>query len=152
MLTDFRDSTVEGIRYFSGIATYSKDIDLQGASRAGERLWLDLGEVHELAEIWINGKLAGTAWKPPFRVDITDLVSPNMNHIEIKVVNKWVNRLIGDVQPNVTQKITFTAANGKIPRGMDSAAFERRGRMPYRPDAPLVPAGLLGPVKVLTTS
>ena len=148
-LIDFRDHADPGIKYFSGIATYAKDIDLPASRPAGQALWLDLGQVHELAEVWVNGKLAGTAWKPPYRVDIGALVQPGRNRIEIKAVNTWVNRLIGDMQPGVTQKIAFTAADGRIPEGMDPAGMPRATRRPYAADAPLTPSGLLGPVTVV---
>jgi hypothetical protein len=128
-LTDFRDNTNPGIRYFSGIATYTKDVQVPG-DLAGKQLWLDLGQVYNLAEVWVNGKLAGTAWKPPYRVDISSLVAAGANKIEIRSVNLWVNRLIGDAQPGVENKITLTT------------------RSFYRADSPLVPSGLIGPVKI----
>jgi alpha-L-rhamnosidase len=168
-LADFRENSDPGIRYFSGVATYSKEIPLPAVSKGSEaHLWLDLGQVGDLAEVWVNGKLMGTAWKPPYRVDIASAAVPGANRIEIKAVNLWVNRLIGDVQPGVTQKITFTWVDGKPlppgpsrsrPTGMPSRPDEplppglSRGRpaaMPYRPDAPLRPSGLIGPVKVVS--
>ncbi len=147
-LADFRDNADLGIKYFSGIATYDREITAPKLA-AGERLWLDLGQVSDLAEVWVGGKLAGTAWKPPYRVDVTDVVKPGKNAVQIKVVNKWVNRLIGDVQPGVTKKITFTAADGRVPDGADPAAFARSQRMPYAANAPLVPSGLIGPVTLV---
>jgi len=111
-LADFRDNTDPGIRYFSGIATYVKDVDLRAQAIGSGKIWLDLGQVSNLAEVWVNGKLSGTAWKPPYKVDTGSEVQTGLNHIEIKSVNLWVNRLIGDTQPGVTKKITFTAADG----------------------------------------
>jgi hypothetical protein len=149
-LADFRDNSDPGIRYFSGIATYSKDVTLGARDLAGGgRLWLDLGDVHNLAEVWVNGQLAGTAWKPPYRVDISSQVKPGRNQLEIRAVNLWVNRLIGDVQPRNTTKITFTQADGKVAPGTPPAAVANQLRMPYAADAPLVPSGLIGPVTVL---
>ena len=131
-LTDFRDNSDPGIRYFSGVATYTKEVQLP-AQKLGAtgHLWLDLGLVNNLAEVWVNGKLAGTAWKPPYRVNITDLVTKGSNKVEIKSVNTWVNRLIGDAQPGVTEKVTLT-----------TRAF-------YKADFPLKASGLMGPVKVI---
>ena len=147
-LADFRDNADAGIRYFSGIASYTHDLRLDRKSLAASRLWLDLGEVRDLAEVWVNGTLVGTAWKPPYRVDITEAVKRGVNHIEIKSVNVWVNRFIGDVQPGNPRKITFTAADGKVPTGDPDAAGRmfRQLQMPYGANAPLRPAGLLGPV------
>jgi hypothetical protein len=132
-LMDFRDHADPGVKYFSGIATYSKEVQLPAQS-SGNHLWIDLGEVNTLAEVWVNGKLAGTTWKPPYRVDISNVAVAGTNRIEIKAVSLWVNRLIGDAQPGVTNKVTLT-----------TRAF-------YRADSPLKPSGLLGPVQILSNA
>jgi hypothetical protein len=133
-LYDFRESTDNGIRYFSGIATYSKDVDLSQSAIDRGDLVIDLGVVNNLAEVWVNGQLAGTTWKPPYRVDITDFISAGTNKLEIKSVNTWVNRLIGDEQPGVGKEDKVTLTN----------------RMFYRSDSPLVPSGLIGPVQLIS--
>ncbi len=46
-LTDFRDNLDPGIRYFSGIATYSKDVGLSRRTIGSGKVWLDLGQVTE---------------------------------------------------------------------------------------------------------
>jgi hypothetical protein len=149
-LADFRDNQDPGIRYFSGIATYTKDLKLTAQElRSGRHLWLDLGQVDDLAEVWVNGQLAGTTWKPPYRIDITSRVKPGRNQLELRVVNLWVNRLIGDVQPGNTTKITFTQADGKVNPDTPPAEAANQLRMPYAADAPLRPSGLLGPVTLL---
>jgi len=130
-LIDFRDSPDPGIRYFSGIATYKKEVQIP-VNISDKELWIDLGQVFNLAEVWVNGQIAGTAWKPPFRVKIGNLVNEGNNIIEIKAVNLWVNRLIGDAQPGVENKITLTTRNF------------------YRADSPLVPSGLTGPVRIIS--
>jgi hypothetical protein len=145
-LADFRDNSDPGIRYYSGIATYVKDVQLSAKAIGGGKIWLDLGQVDDLAEVWVNGRLAGTAWKPPYKVDITNLAQAGTNHIEIKSVNLWVNRLIGDVQPGVAKKITFTAADGKID---PNTPRPRSASMPYKADAALRPSGLIGPVTIV---
>jgi hypothetical protein len=80
-----------------------------------------------VAQVTINGKLVGTSWHAPFRLDVSDAVKAGRNHIEVQVANLWVNRLIGDAQPGA-QKVTFTT----LPT--------------YRAAAPLRPSGLIGPV------
>ena len=96
-LKSWTDSTDEGIKYFSGTATYTKDIDIPaGDLGAGHSLWLDLGRVKNLAEVSLNGKSLGILWKPPFRVDITGAAQRGKNKLEIKITNLWPNRLIGD--------------------------------------------------------
>jgi hypothetical protein len=119
-----------GIKYFSGIATYTKEFSTPNGWKAGQPLWIDLGEVKELAEVSVNGKPAGAAWHAPYRIDIGSAAKPGKNSLEVRVANLWVNRLIGDAQPGA-KKITFTA-------------------MPtYTKDAPLRPSGLIGPVTLM---
>ncbi|MEO6092550.1 MAG: glycosyl hydrolase [Novosphingobium sp.] len=122
-----RDS---GIKYFSGIATYTKDFTAPRGWKRGAPLWLDLGEVRELAEVSVNGTPAGAVWHAPYRLDIGKNVREGRNRLEVRVANLWVNRLIGDAQPGA-RKITWTA-------------------MPtYRADAPLRRSGLIGPVRLM---
>jgi hypothetical protein len=122
-------STVPGIRYFSGIATYSSSFTLPTAIDPGKPMTLDLGQVGDLAEVRVNGRMVGTVWHAPYRLDISAAIRRGTNRIEVRVANAWVNRLIGDAQPGA-KPITWTA-------------------MPsYKPDAPLRPAGLIGPVTI----
>ena len=85
------------MKYFSGTATYTKTVQVDGRSfRPGQKIWLNLGAVNDLAEVSINGKPLGTLWKSPFQVDVTGALKPGANQLEIKVTNEWTNRLIGD--------------------------------------------------------
>jgi hypothetical protein len=134
-LTSWSDSSDEGVQYVSGKGTYTKTIDATADwSAKGAHVWLDLGDVKNLAEVSVNGKPLGIVWKTPYRVDITPALTPGKNAVEIKVTNAWVNRIIGDRQPNVTKTYTFT-----------SPKF-------YKADSKLVASGLLGPVKVIRIS
>jgi hypothetical protein len=87
--------------------------------------------VKNIAEVSVNGKPAGILWKRPFRAEATSALKPGANALEIKVTNLWVNRLIGDQQPNVAQRFTYTAQQF------------------YRADSPLLPSGLIGPVQIV---
>ncbi|MBA4090488.1 MAG: glycoside hydrolase [Sphingobium sp.] len=129
-LTPLESNADKGVRYFSGIATYATRFALPKGVKSGAPLWIDLGKIGDLAEVRVNGRLAGTSWFAPYRLDIGKLVKPGNNQLEVKVANLWVNRLIGDQQPGA-EKITFTAAPT------------------YKPDAPLRPSGLIGPVQLL---
>ena len=51
-----------------------------------------------MAAVNFNGQSLGTLWKPPFRIDATAAVKPGANSLEVKVVNLWINRMIGDEQ------------------------------------------------------
>ena len=97
-------------------------------------MWIDLGDVKNLAEVTVNGKSLGVVWHTPYRVDATSALKPGANEVTIKVINAWVNRLIGDEQPGVTTKITFADVK------------------PYKAKSPLLPSGLLGPVHVYSVS
>jgi hypothetical protein len=128
-LKSFTENTDLGIKYFSGTASY-KSTFTAPKNLKGEYI-IDLGEIKNVAEVLVNGKLIGTVWKKPFKVELSDAFKMGENSIEIKVTNLWVNRLIGDAQPETKNKITFTT-------------------MPfYQANSPLLPSGLLGPVKVL---
>ncbi len=130
-LRSWSDSEDTGVKYFSGHGTYSKTIDAPAAWFApGAELWLDLGDVKNLAEVTVNGTSLGILWKAPFRVNVANVLKPGTNKLEVKVTNLWVNRLIGDQQPGALQKYTFTTHN------------------PYKANSPLLPSGLLGPVQV----
>jgi alpha-L-rhamnosidase len=127
-LTDWSKSTDPGIKYFSGTGTYTRSINVPSSVLGKTKaLFLDLGDVRDVAEVYVNGKLAGAAWKAPYRVDISAVAKPGKNAIDIRVANLWVNRLIGDAQPDA-KPITYTTLKT------------------YRADAPLRPSGLIGPV------
>ena len=131
-LISWSESPDPGVKYFSGTGTYSKTIQAPADwFKAGSKLWLDLGDVKNLAEITVNGRPLGIFWKAPFRVDVTSALKAGANTLEIKVANLWVNRLIGDEQPGAAKKYTYTAVEF------------------YRADSPLLPSGLIGPVKIV---
>jgi hypothetical protein len=134
-LTSWTENNDAGIKYFSGTATYSKTINVPAnAISKGAQLWLDLGDVKNIAEVTVNGKSLGVLWKKPFRLEASNVLKSGENKVEIKITNLWVNRLIGDAQPDVKQKITYTT----IPF--------------YKASSPLLPSGLLGPVKIISVS
>lgn len=127
--TDSRDA---GIKYFSGIGTYQKDFRVEPRDiRVGQRMILDLGDVGELADVIVNGQAAATVWHAPYRADVTALLKPGVNKLEVRVANLWVNRLIGDKQPGAAA-VAFTVTST------------------YTPDAPLRRSGLIGPVTLIS--
>src|SRR5207253_1853965 len=90
-LRSWTQSSEESIKYFSGTATYRADADVPAdALQLDRRCLLDLGDVHDLASVRINGKALGTLWTPPFVIDVTDAIRPGKNQIEIDVTNRWV--------------------------------------------------------------
>lgn len=130
-LASWSDSPIEGVRHFSGTATYRRTLQADAAwFGKGKRLRLDLGEVHEIAEVLVNGHAVTTLWKQPYSVEVGAWLRPGSNSVELRVTNLWPNRLIGDAQPGAKP---FTFSTFKA----------------YGPDATLLPSGLLGPVRVL---
>ncbi len=106
-LTNWAARSEQGIKYYSGTATYEKTFELP-AAQAGQRLWLDLGNVREIAVVRLNGKPLGGLWSPPFRVEITEALKPAVNTLEVEVVNFWPNRIIGDQFLPPDQRYTKT--------------------------------------------
>jgi hypothetical protein len=110
-----------------------KRFDLPAEVRGGGRLLLDLGTVKNIARVRLNGRELGTVWTAPWRVEVTDAVRPTDNELEIDVTNLWPNRLIGDATLPPEQRLTRT-------------------NIALDPQAKLLPSGLLGPVRLLTSS
>lgn len=149
-----------GIRFFSGTATYRTAFDLPASLFGGDReLVLDLGEVAVIAGGKLNGQDLPVLWKPPFRTPIQGFAKPGRNELEIQVTNLWPNRMIGDaalpddMEWQGARKGSSLPASwpdwlvqGK-PRPSGRIAFCTRKDV-YSKDDPLLPSGLLGPVRV----
>ncbi|MCS7224542.1 MAG: glycosyl hydrolase [Armatimonadetes bacterium] len=144
----------DGVRYFSGTAVYTVAVDIpKEFLQPPLSLVLDLGQVKYLARVLVNGKEAGVLWKPPFQVDITRLVRPGTNTLEIAVTNLWVNRLIGDEflpddrewNPNGSLKDWPEWMKKGLPKPQTGRITWTTWRH-YSKDSPLMESGLLGPV------
>src|SRR4029434_7507340 len=123
----------EGVKYFSGTATYTKTIQAPRAwFRPGAKILLSLGTVNDLAEVSINGSSLGTLWKQPYEGDVTRALKPGDNQLEIKVTNEWTNRIIGDRAAPPDKKILST-----LPQS-------------FGPPPTLSESGLLGPVTIVS--
>ena len=122
-----------GVKYFSGTAVYSKTITVPANLLGQDKpLYLDLGSVAVIAEVRLNGKNLGILWKRPFRVDVSAAAKAGDNELEVKVVNLWPNRLIRDSGLPEKDRLTWSTWN------------------PYRSTDPLLPSGLLGPVRLMS--
>ncbi len=120
-----------GIKFYSGTATYTKTFDWKAESgNESADVWINLGEVRELAEVRVNGKPCGIVWTPPFRVNITAALRSGANTLEIDVVNFWPNRIIGDAALPAEQRRTRTNVRT------------------LTKETALMPSGLLGPVRL----
>lgn len=150
-LKDWTLRLEEGIKYYSGIAVYRQNFDLPIASTKDKnnRLYLDLGEVKNLARVWLNGQDMGVVWTNPWRVDITGAVKQKGNTLEIEVANLWPNRLIGD------EKLSDDGIKeGLWPDWLIKGKERTSGRYTfttfkhYKKDFSLLKSGLIGPVTI----
>jgi hypothetical protein len=135
-LEDWTQRPESAVKHFSGTAVYRKVFDLSDPStirNPQSTIYLDLGVVKDTAKVKLNGKDLGVVWCHPWRADITSAVKPGENQLEIEVVNLWPNRLAGDRALPETQRRTQT-------------------NIPIDPRKPLLPSGLLGPVRLLAQS
>lgn len=161
----------QGIRFFSGTATYYKAFKLPfHFNKSGLRWFLDLGQVEVLAEVCLNGKELGVCWTRPFQYDITEAIQEGNNRLEVGVTNLWPNRLIGDEQLPGANSFAPAALSGSfeslINGGIEafpSWYLERKpkpddGRISfttwrhYGSKDPLLAGGLIGPVKIFAAA
>jgi hypothetical protein len=157
-----------GVKYFSGTATYHRQFEVPAPMLGKNRgLYLDLGRVSIIAQAKLNGRDLGILWKPPFSVEVTDILRAGANDLEVRVVNLWPNRLIGDEQlPNDCEWEPPSTSRNPVP----SDWGEVLGRWPHwllenKPSPtgrvafttwkywtkndPLLESGLLGPVRII---
>ena len=137
-LISWTESDDNGIKYFSGTATYQNSFNLDAGS-VKKKMILDLGEVRDVAEVFVNGKSAGILWKKPYQADISQLVKAGENDLKIEIVNLWVNRMTGDMLSDPKDrycKTNQTFMTKEVWPGGDE---------PFR----LQTAGLLGPVNLI---
>lgn len=154
-LKDWTESSEEGIKYYSGTASYHKSIILDPLKK-NERCVLRMENVNVIAHVYVNGVDAGIYWKPPFDVDITDLVVKGENDLKIEITNLWPNRLIGDEQypDDVTKsgnwrsgelyeypEWVWNQADRPEKRRVSFTTFKH-----YKPEDNLLPSGMTGNV------
>lgn len=126
--TQFED---DNIKYFSGDATYTKTFDYTEDIK-NKRVFIRLNPLTSIAEVKINSQSAGKIWTAPWEIDITDYLQKEDNILEIRVVNNWVNRLIGDARLPEGERKTWAPVNL------------------YNGTEGLQPSGLTGPVEIFS--
>jgi hypothetical protein len=171
-LADWTSFQHEGIRHYSGTATYRKIFVIKESFvSANRRFTLDLGEVHIAARVSLNGRDMGVAWCEPYQLDITSALKAGPNEIRIDVTNQWRNRLIGDEAfPNLTgydlrphMRKPLLVSNPELSlineykmvdwySNNEPALLGERSTFTTYPffekGDELIPAGLIGPVKI----
>ncbi len=137
----------QGIRYYSGEATYQKTFDQPAGIAESGRVFLDLGVVHKLARVNLNGEDLGIVWTPPYRLDVTGKLRPSANQLEVTVVNTWVNRLIGDQRPADKDARKLTWENGMLEgRTWNAGRYTFTTAPGVNADSPLLDSGLWGDI------
>jgi hypothetical protein len=112
-------SLSQNLRYFSGRGHYSLDVQIEERYlRPGLALELDLGEVHDVAEVWINGKKVDTLLMRPYRVNVAPYLKAGSNHFEVVVINTLRNRLVGDGLSGDPHFVMFQRRIFFMPSGM----------------------------------
>jgi hypothetical protein len=140
-LVDWTTRPEEGIKYFSGTATYRKTFEAT-AEQAGRKAVLQLGTVAALAQVRLNGKDLGVVWTAPWQAELTGALKPGKNELEIEVTNPWANRLVGDAGLPPEQRIT--KSNMQYEKGKRTLkAFQG-----FASEDALQPSGLQGPVRI----
>lgn len=149
------------VKYFSGTATYSKKFEI---SDLKSQITLDLGKVHDLVRVTLNGKDLGVLWHAPFTLDITSALKAGENTLDLAVTNTWHNRLVGDEQ----FPADFEWGEDRDDKGRAMKAYpewfvknqarpEQRRKCfvtwyYHRKNTALLPAGLIGPVRLVPRS
>jgi hypothetical protein len=124
----------EGVKYYSGTATYSRYFNVQAdALQSGASAYVMFEDIQEMARVSINGNDCGTVWLPPYKANITKWLKPGNNIITVQVVNTWNNRIVGDLAD--TGKQQYTRTNIKTSK--------------FRANSPLLKSGLLGKAEIV---
>ncbi|ODS84384.1 MAG: hypothetical protein ABS46_03750 [Cytophagaceae bacterium SCN 52-12] len=142
-LTSWTQSDINGIKYYSGTARYEKQFlhPVHANDHPGGRVYLDLGDLSHVAEVWLNGRPLGITWAKPYRFDVTGLLVPGLNKLVVEVANTWSNRITGDAITG--EKFTKTHITDTFIKGVN------QNRIKWK-DVPLIPSGLFGPVTFTT--
>jgi hypothetical protein len=153
-LEDWAKRPEEGIRYYSGMAVYRKQFAFPESRIASPaaRVYLDLGKVAVMAAVTLNGQDLGILWKPPFRLDVTRSIKAGLNELEIRVVNLWINRQIGDEQLPEDSHRNPDGTLQEWPQWVQEGKPSPTGRYTFtswrlwKKNSPLQESGLIGPV------
>jgi len=146
-LGSWTDSSDDGVKYFSGTANYVNSVNAPPQWFKGKgRLWIDLGDLRDTAELLVNGQHAGSVWHEPYRLEVTGLLHPGRNTLQVRVTNLWVNRMIGDAQPATVGQYAMAVDH---PFNFNHTLGTRVPKHSYKADAPLRTSGLLGPVSIV---
>jgi hypothetical protein len=151
-LQDWTQHEMRGIKYYSGIATYTKSFNIDEVD--DKSYYIDLGVVNDIARVQLNGKDVGVIWCAPWRIDISNALKEGENQLEIEVANRWINRLLGD-----QQELDRNVRTVKFDNGLMGGKEYKAGRYTFTTKSAMrsfkfkepLSSGLLGPVAIQKT-
>ena len=126
------------VRHFAGSGRYRISFDVPaGWRREGNAAAIDLGDLWNIAEVWLNGQPLGITWTKPFRLDASSALREGQNELAVEVTNTWQNRLIADAQlPRADRR---TRTNATASSGVPFAKLKP------------IDSGLFGPVRLIAS-
>lgn len=152
-LASLSEHSIAGVRYFSGVAAYSTAFQVPaGLLQPGYRLTLDLGQVAVSARVRLNGRDLGILWHAPYRVEVTGLLRPGENRLEVEVANLWINRMVGDEHLPEDSRRNPDGTLVEWPEWLEQDRPSPTGRFTFTSwrlwgkEGPLPASGLIGPV------
>ena len=144
----------ECVRYAAGLVTYGRRVEAPMAS-PDTAVILDLGDVRHVAEVMVNGELAGLLWHRPYRVDITRFCRGGAPlDIRVRVALLWPNRMIGDARLRQTVREPGHPAwpdwvlADRSDSGLGIRTFSNF-RTGWKATDSLLLSGLIGPARLL---
>lgn len=151
-------------KFFSGVATYEKQVEVSAPMlRTGLTQRLDFGTgeaatvaggnqgfranfqppVGDAAVVYVNGQRAGSLWCPPYSVDVTGLLKPGANRIQVQVANRAVNYMADTAHHPLPD---YTALNADRTYGGNRFQAQDLNRIQT------MPSGLLGTVQLVAAT
>lgn len=132
-LISWSDILTDGIKYYSGSATYTKDFNLnKEVFTKNEEACINFTDVQELARVYVNGNDCGMLWTPPYRLRITPYLKKGINQITVEAINTWNNRIVGDLR--AADQKPFAKTNAKVK---------------FKSTSPLLPSGIIGKTEIV---
>lgn len=147
-LRSWTESGDTGVKYYSGKGTYRKSfrVDPDFLPAEDEVIYLDLGRLSKVGDVWLNGHHLGIVWSEPYSFDVSGLLSEYENKLVVEIANTWSNRLKGDALGY--GDYTSTNIRSTIVAGNDPLVTSDQTRVPWA-EVPLIQSGLLGPVRLI---
>ena len=86
------------MRNYCGTVAYDTSFEISPC--CGKRVILDLGQVGEQAEVYLNGEYVGCRLWAPYRIDLTNHLGCGINRLTVAVTNSLANKYSDKLQPS----------------------------------------------------